>query len=185
MTDDVPGGTYSRLLSELADSLERLDPPQRLAVLHRLISPLLDQVEATADDELFEEQEMTTSEAVQRFRRAGEDGIDLAAVHYHLTYYALLESEDQDRMMHVRSQAAWLAAQWLQLHTGGPLPAVEDFFHLDSLAGILNSLAWTRTGQVEILAEDAEKSFADGCCDLPAAISDLEPIREVVRNPVR
>jgi hypothetical protein len=88
--------------------------------------------------------------------------------------------------MHVRSQAAGLAAQWLQLWAGGPLPAVEeDFVPPGGLSGMLNSLAWTRTGQVEVLAEDAEREFADGHVDLPAAIHELGLIGEVVSNPVR
>ncbi|WP_157546674.1 hypothetical protein [Hamadaea tsunoensis] len=164
---------YQRELDRLTSAVERLAPRQRLGWLLAAISPLLDQV-AARDGDLYDEQEMTTPEAVERFRRYAGGGtrLDPAPIHYHLTYFSLVESEDQDVRMHVRSQAAWLAAQWLQLETGRELPAVEDDFELRPTADIANTLAWTRSGQIELLPEDA----AHG--DAGAAVRELRLMRD-------
>ncbi|MFI9508860.1 hypothetical protein [Nocardia sp. NPDC052566] len=184
MVHDLPD-TYRELLAEVVIALERFDHRSRLDRLFALISPLLDDV-AAQDEEHDEEPEMRTADAVAGFRgiATGED-LPIDTIHYTLTCFALTESEDQDPRMLVRSQSAWLAAAWLQLHAGRHLRLVEevDDYGLATLPDIVNMLTWTRSQQVDVHTEYLGDAHSDGYADLPAALAELRVIHTGLAAP--
>lgn len=185
--------TYMELLSDITEALGRMAPPQRLCRLFELISPLLDEI-SWENRDFLDEPETETAEAVDSFRRiAAGEALDADAVHYHLTYFALVESEDQDPEMHVRSQAAWLAAEWLWLKEGralridaliGSMPEDAE----PDLAAMVNTLAWTRSRQVSMLAQyvhDEALWNRHPFRNVPAAVQELRAILAEVTAPSR
>gem|GEM_PF-4381820 len=184
---------YLTLLDQLATTLDRLDPAERLGRLFDLISPLLDEI-AEQNGEFDDEAEMETVDAVRRFRSiAAGEALDADAVHHHLTSYALVESEDQDPEMHARAQAAFLAAGWLRMSVGRALRAQEIIS--DECRGtayssteLVNELAWTRSRQVSILVEYIANEYvskrdvgaaADALADMLTEVVEARPTLEV------
>lgn len=184
----VSGEHYDRALEAVVAELSKLDSAKRLDVLYAWISPLLDEV-AWENREFMDEPEMETAEAVERFRRlatgqTSDDGDEADAVHYHLTSFALGESEDQDPDMHVRSQAAFLATDWLRLKTGRQLRADENLgdYAPDDLPGLVNTLAWTRSRQISHLPEYVDELIDSGH-DLLTPITELRAMLADLTSP--
>lgn len=177
---DSPGRQYAALLPAVAAALERLPARQRLDQLFAMISPLLDEF-ADWTDEFQDEPVLTTAEAVEGFRRiaAGAD-LDADAVHHHLTDFAWAQSEDQDPEMHVRSQAAWLAADWLSRSIGRKLRTVDGIgdSRFDSMTDIVNELAWTRSRQTSLHPDDAADDEYDQYFDKSAALLQLRAMAQ-------
>jgi hypothetical protein len=172
---DSPGRQYAALLPAVAAALEHLPPRRRLDQLFAMISPLLDEF-AEWTDEFEDEPVMTTAEAVDGFRRIAAGAVlDADAVHHHLTSFAWAQSEDQDPEMHVRSQAAWLAADWLSRSIGRRLRTMESIgdSRFDTLTDIVNELAWTRSRQVALHPDDVADEEYDEYYDKIAALRQL------------
>lgn len=171
---------FTSLLATVASGLDRMSADQRLDRLFALISPLLDEI-AQENRHFLDYPQMETAEAVNRFRRiAAGECLDADAVHYHLTHFAWGESEEPDRQMHVRSQSAWLAAEWLQLKVGRRLHVPDHLGEYDSgdSATFANALAWTRSRQVCTRPEHvSDSSNLDGR-DVRAAGDVLADILE-------
>lgn len=173
---EVSTATYATTIASIVDRLGELPEPRRLRVLYDWISPLLDEV-AVQNREISEDSRLFTGDVVALFRGiAGGDDEDADAVHWHLTSYGVTESEDQDPDMHVRSQAAFLAADWLCLRTGRTLAVDEglmDRYESEDLAGIVNALAWTRSRQVILLPQYVDEFHAERRRDTLSPLIEL------------
>lgn len=140
-----------------------------------MISPLLDEF-AEWTDEFEDEPVMTTAEAVDGFRRIAAGAVlDIDAVHHHLTSFAWSQSEDQDPEMNVRSQAAWLAADWLSRSIGRHLRTVDGIgdSRFESITEIVNMLAWTRSRQIMLHPDEVADDEYDRYFDKSAALCQL------------
>lgn len=178
--------TYEELLGAIDESAQRLTPQTRLACLYVLIAPLLDRVER-ADEELADDEVLSTPEAVRELRRAAAgESVDVDAVHEQLAEVGLCYSEDQDPELHVVSQSAYAAAAWLQMLAGRPLRVTanlqgyeEDLvppFAPSTFTRIVDLLAWTRTDQMYVPWEDAiavPDADPDEEWDFPATMREL------------
>lgn len=172
--------TWRALVEAIDEALQGLDPATRLDRLFGLISPLLDEVAAEVE-ESDDEPGMTISEAVAGARGiAVGESLNADSIHFHLTCFALSQSEDQDVKMRVRAQAAWLTAAWLQLKAGRRLRTVDDIddYGLDGIADIVNMLAWTRSGQVVAHPDSVNDDYAEYDIDLPATLDQLRAMRD-------